>query len=137
MSYNGIGLSTVRGSSTNGYVTRNLGHVRVSDAERRRAAAVDGGAGGGGAPRRSEFAAAPVRQANAAILAHDAKRRIALRKEELRAELEEGGGRGFAWQRPHGWVRRLSSDKGGEGDRIEKSTQSLGDRRWSCRWCKL
>ena len=28
--YNGIGLSTVRGSGTNGYVTRNLSHVRPS-----------------------------------------------------------------------------------------------------------
>lgn len=26
--YNGIGLQTVRGSGTNGYVQRNLGHVR-------------------------------------------------------------------------------------------------------------
>ena len=28
MSYNGIGLSTVRGSGTNGYVQRNLSAVR-------------------------------------------------------------------------------------------------------------
>lgn len=28
MSYNGIGLSTVRGSGTNGYVQRNLSTVR-------------------------------------------------------------------------------------------------------------
>jgi len=28
--YNGIGLSTVRGSGTNGYVQRNLSHVRPS-----------------------------------------------------------------------------------------------------------
>lgn len=26
--YNGIGLQTVRGSGTNGYVQRNMGHVR-------------------------------------------------------------------------------------------------------------
>ena len=28
MSYNGIGLSTVRGSGTNGYIQRNLSAVR-------------------------------------------------------------------------------------------------------------
>ena len=28
--YNGIGLSTVRGSGTNGYVQRNLSHIRPS-----------------------------------------------------------------------------------------------------------
>ena len=28
MSYNGIGLSTVRGSGTNGYVQRNLSTIR-------------------------------------------------------------------------------------------------------------
>lgn len=30
MSYNGIGLKTPRGSGTNGYVQRNLGHLQFS-----------------------------------------------------------------------------------------------------------
>ena len=88
MSYNGIGLSTVRGSATNGFVQRNLGWVRQSDSERRRAAAADGRAGGGGG---RDLVAAPMRQSNADIVAHDVKRRIELRTAELRIKLEDEG----------------------------------------------
>jgi hypothetical protein len=31
--YNGVGLATVRGSGTSGYVQRNLAHVRAQQVE--------------------------------------------------------------------------------------------------------
>ena len=35
MSYNGVGLSTARGSGTNGYVQRNLSHIKAKPATRK------------------------------------------------------------------------------------------------------
>lgn len=62
--YNGIGLTTARGSGTNGYVQRNLSHVRAK-------------------PQRQEYArpdqVKPIiaeRKANQEILDHQKKRQI-------------------------------------------------------------
>jgi serine/arginine repetitive matrix protein 2 len=76
MSYNGVGLTTPRGSGTNGFVTRNMSLVR---------------------PRFQDplygtaKAAAPPRQPNEDLLDHERKRKIQLKLLTLREELEEQG----------------------------------------------
>ncbi|KAI1316220.1 RNA-splicing factor [Mortierella claussenii] len=77
MSYNGIGLSTARGSGTNGYVVRNLGHLRV---------------------RRNEFHQTDpyddepkIRKPNAELVLHEQKRSIEVKCATLQDELEDEG----------------------------------------------
>ncbi|KAG0224725.1 RNA-splicing factor [Mortierella sp. GBA43] len=77
MSYNGIGLSTARGSGTNGYVVRNLGHLKH---------------------RRNEFQQPDpyqdepkIRKPNPELVAHEQKRSIEVKCATLQAELEDEG----------------------------------------------
>ena len=84
MSYNGIGLASARGSGTNGYVTRNLGLVKASNADRRHEFAREGAA-------RGPAAAAPPRPVSRAILEHEAKRRVEGELLALRESLEAQG----------------------------------------------
>lgn len=68
-------LSTVC-SGTNGYVIRNLSHLRVRDPMSERAAAFDRGA-------------PSFREPDQGILEHERKRKIELRCLELQLELED------------------------------------------------
>ena len=80
--YNGIGLTSVRGSGTNGYVQKNLAHVsRVKTA---RAKSMDKPMDRGGdlqAPKK----------ANTEILEHNRKREVEVKVMRLRETLEEQG----------------------------------------------
>ncbi|KAJ9104338.1 hypothetical protein QFC19_003980 [Naganishia cerealis] len=84
--FNGIGLATTKGSSTNGYVVRNLSHLRPRD-----------GPPGG---RPGEFGSGfggpddgpPIhRQPDQGILDHERKRKVEVRCMELRDALEDKG----------------------------------------------
>ena len=63
MSYNGVGLSTARGSGTNGYVQRNFSYVRSTKAYK---------------PLHPSHSSAlpPPRPPNPSLVLHDRKRRI-------------------------------------------------------------
>ena len=78
--YNGIGLKTARGSGTNGYVQRNLSHVRPDVVRRLTGRDREG-------IEREKKAIAPNRD----ILEHDRKRAIELRLFELRVAMEDEG----------------------------------------------
>lgn len=80
MSYNGIGLASVRGSGTSGYVTTNKFHLKGSrlgprDSHRDR----DDAPGGSS------------RKPNQEILEHNRKRAVEVKLLELRESLEEKG----------------------------------------------
>ncbi len=110
MSYNGIGLSSVRGTATSGHVQQNAGHVRNSSRFHRawRNANAGGGVGGRGggrdgggrggnynnnAPPRSKLLTDDALREGASSLAlHEKKRQLEVRLLELRDRLEEGGG---------------------------------------------
>lgn len=76
--YNGIGLSSVRGSGTSGYVQRNLSHVPGKRSERSLGA-------------RDFKGPAKVRKPSADIINHDRKRRIEVALAEVRDQLEADG----------------------------------------------
>lgn len=82
--YNGIGLTTVRGSGTNGYVTRNMAHVSATRSAHIKNGSKDGGMRGFEAPP------APKR-ANSDILLHNHKRDIEVKCLNLQEKLEEQG----------------------------------------------
>jgi len=78
--YNGIGLATVRGSGTNGYVTKNMSHVsRSRIAERKET------------NKPSDFAMKEPRAPNLEIIEHNRKREVELKVMRLRDNLEEEG----------------------------------------------
>ena len=79
--YNGIGLSTVRGSGTNGYVTRNLSYVRPSKNKVDYKTEED--------IKKSE--AALQRGPNQGILDHERKRKLEVKCLELEEVLREQG----------------------------------------------
>ncbi|KAI9428684.1 hypothetical protein H4582DRAFT_1761514, partial [Lactarius indigo] len=74
--YNGIGLTTPRGSGTNGYVVRNLSAVRSRDTPNDRANAWDA------APPKH-------REPDKEILEHERKRKVEVKCLELQLELED------------------------------------------------
>ncbi|KAI0742139.1 hypothetical protein BC629DRAFT_1272589, partial [Irpex lacteus] len=76
--YNGIGLTTPRGSGTNGYVVRNMSALRSHETAADRAAAWD-------------VAPPKHREPDAAILEHEKKRKVEVKCLELQLELEEKG----------------------------------------------
>ncbi|KAI0722975.1 cwf21 domain-containing protein [Earliella scabrosa] len=76
--YNGIGLTTPRGSGTNGYVVRNLSAVRSHQSVQDRASAWDA------APPKH-------REPDAEILEHERKRKVEVKCLELQLKLEEDG----------------------------------------------
>ena len=79
--YNGIGLATVRGSGTNGYVTKNLSFVsKVRTAERK---AQD--------KARERHEMAEPQRANPEIIDHNRKREIEVKVFQLRETLETQG----------------------------------------------
>ncbi|KIJ70356.1 hypothetical protein HYDPIDRAFT_164419 [Hydnomerulius pinastri MD-312] len=76
--YNGIGLTTARGSGTNGYVQRNLSTLRVHETAADRAAAW-------------EVAPPKHREPDEAILEHEKKRKVEVKCLELQLQLEDEG----------------------------------------------
>jgi serine/arginine repetitive matrix protein 2 len=82
--YNGIGLRTVRGSGTNGYVQKNRSHVPA--AMRRKAAEINRGD-----DMRMEFAGPGSRDPNNEIMEHNRKRQIELECFELQTKMEDQG----------------------------------------------
>ncbi|KAI0270186.1 hypothetical protein BGY98DRAFT_274448 [Russula aff. rugulosa BPL654] len=76
--YNGIGLTTPRGSGTNGYVIRNLSVLRSRDTQNDRATAWDS------APPKH-------REPDKEILEHERKRKVEVKCLELQLELEDKG----------------------------------------------
>ncbi|KAF9534365.1 hypothetical protein CPB83DRAFT_748465, partial [Crepidotus variabilis] len=73
--YNGIGLTTPRGSGTSGYVQRNLSSLRVHDKN----------------DRNTAWDAAPPkhREPDQEILDHEKKRKVEVKCLELQVELED------------------------------------------------
>ncbi|KAF8137364.1 hypothetical protein EV363DRAFT_1293633 [Boletus edulis] len=76
--YNGIGLTTPRGSGTNGYVQRNLSILRTHETAAERAAAWD-------------VAPPKHREPDEAILEHERKRKVEVKCLELQLKLEDDG----------------------------------------------
>ncbi|KAG0093112.1 RNA-splicing factor [Podila epicladia] len=77
MSYNGIGLSTARGSGTNGYVVKNLSALRYRRQDFR---------------RNDDYDDEPkMRKPNAELVQHEQKRSIEVKCAVLQAELEDEG----------------------------------------------
>lgn len=80
--YNGVGLTSARGSGTNGFVQSNLSHI-ATKRERVEYRTDDD-------LKKLEAALAP-RSTHPEILEHERKRQIELRCMELRDQLEEQG----------------------------------------------
>lgn len=98
MSYNGIGLATVRGTATSGHVQYNAGHVRNSSRFHRTWRNANGGGGGRGdgggrieAPRNKLLSDEALREGANSIALHEKKRQLEIRLLELREQLEDGG----------------------------------------------
>ncbi|KAI7883081.1 cwf21-domain-containing protein [Lichtheimia hyalospora FSU 10163] len=77
--YNGIGLSTPRGSGTNGYVVRNLSFVKAPRPDRNLDRSVND----------LKSPAPAIKQPNKDILLHDRKRKVEVKCMELRIKLED------------------------------------------------
>ncbi|KAG1684068.1 hypothetical protein DVH05_025780 [Phytophthora capsici] len=84
--YNGIGLRTVRGSGTNGYVQRNLSYVNASRTRQTLARNQRGGSSGD-FDVRGRNRPPP----NPDILLHDQKRKVELQLLEMSLEMEDRG----------------------------------------------
>ncbi|KAE8994437.1 hypothetical protein PR001_g7570 [Phytophthora rubi] len=86
--YNGIGLRTVRGSGTNGYVQRNLSYVNALRTRQTLARNQRGGSSGDFGAHRGGKSRPPP---NADILLHEQKRKVELQLLEMSLEMEERG----------------------------------------------
>uniref|UniRef100_A0A8B9KEY5 CWF21 domain-containing protein n=1 Tax=Astyanax mexicanus TaxID=7994 RepID=A0A8B9KEY5_ASTMX len=82
--YNGIGLTTPRGSGTNGYVQRNLSSIRSKRSRDERGGAKD-------EKDRERLESQLNRQPNADILEHQRKRQLEVKCAELQDMMEEQG----------------------------------------------
>lgn len=80
--YNGIGLTTPRGSGTNGYVQRNLSSVRAKRPREDRVA---------DEKDRERLESQLNRQPNADILEHQRKRQLEVKCAELQDMMEDQG----------------------------------------------
>lgn len=76
--YNGIGLRTVRGSGTNGYVQRNLSALRPSQSRPQQYG-------------QMEFVPPEPKKANKEILEHNRKRQVEVQVFQLREDMEDRG----------------------------------------------
>jgi len=79
--YNGIGLTTPRGSGTNGFVQRNFAVVRKTKDKVNYKTEAD----------LAKIEATSNKQANKEILAHDRKRKMEIKCVELEEVLESQG----------------------------------------------
>lgn len=111
MSYNGVGLSTARGSGTNGYIQRNSGSLNIRQ----------GPPGGTAAGYQryedylNEIAKPPVhRTPDQGILEHERKRQIEVKCLELQDKLED-----------EGWVVDGRADARLDEDDIEEQVAAL------------
>ncbi|KAG3010391.1 hypothetical protein PC121_g16065 [Phytophthora cactorum] len=86
--YNGIGLRTVRGSGTNGYVQRNLSYVNASRTRQMLARNQRGGSSGDFGSRGGGRNRPPP---NPDILLHEQKRKVELQLLEMSLEMEDRG----------------------------------------------
>ncbi|KAJ1591466.1 hypothetical protein NDA15_007106 [Ustilago hordei] len=77
--YNGIGLKTVRGTGTNGYIQRNLSNFRPRDNPFNKSSS----------SRHSSSSETRHVQPDAAILEHERKRKVEVKCMELRVQLED------------------------------------------------
>ena len=75
--YNGIGLQTAKGSGTNGYVQRNLAHVRTQRVDFK--------------DLKSLKAGIKVKKANPELILHEQKRKVELELLTLADELKSAG----------------------------------------------
>ena len=102
MSYNGIGLATVRGTATSGHVQYNAGHVRNSSRRHRtfmnandgrdtRGRGGFGRGGGGGRGKVKLLTNEALKEGASSLALHEKKRRLEVRLLELRDHLEERG----------------------------------------------
>jgi len=82
--YNGIGLTTPRGSGTNGYVQRNLSSLRAKRPRDERGGERD-------EKDRERLESQLNRQPNAEILEHQRKRQLEVKCAELQDMMEEQG----------------------------------------------
>ncbi|PWY98425.1 cwf21-domain-containing protein, partial [Testicularia cyperi] len=82
--YNGIGLKTVRGTGTNGYIQRNLSNFRPRDNPFDKSSSRRGGA-----PSFDDDVGGKVVQPDAAILEHERKRKVEVKCMELQVQLED------------------------------------------------
>ncbi|CAI9741591.1 Hypothetical predicted protein [Octopus vulgaris] len=111
--YNGIGLTTPRGSGTNGYVTRNLSFIRKhkdridykSEEEIRKL--------------ENSLIKAP----NKEILDHERKRKIELKCMEMRELMEEQGYADDAIERKVAAFRKVLLEKEGMCDRVTEKDE--------------
>jgi len=87
MSYNGIGLSSVRGTATSGHVQANQGHVRASRLRRQR----ENNRRTSDYKRFNPVSASAREKGNKELQHHDQKRKLENYLLILREELEEGG----------------------------------------------
>jgi serine/arginine repetitive matrix protein 2 len=85
--YNGIGLSSVRGSSTSGHVQTNRGHVGASRLRRQQ----QRNAQDSGQQKYNPVPSAARKQGNTDIQKHEERRRIENQLLELQEEMEDGG----------------------------------------------
>ena len=125
--YNGIGLSSARGSGTSGYVQTNKFHRDASRLTRREAAP---GTGEG----RDDGREARRRRPNAEILAHAAKRAIEVELAELEERLEERGvpeeaRAGRSKRRGRGWSGNARRN-GRRGRRRRRGDEMRARMRW-------
>ena len=82
--YNGIGVTTARGTGTNGYVQRNLSHVRTDRKDNRQIFDYDSAMLGG-------YESSLIKKPNKDILEHDRKRQVEVKCMELQDMLEGEG----------------------------------------------
>ncbi|KAL7998035.1 putative mRNA splicing factor Cwf21 domain-containing protein [Plasmopara halstedii] len=121
--YNGIGLRTVRGSGTNGYVQRNLSYVNISHA-RQKLARNQRGIQSGLLDTRGGGRNHPP--PNPDILLHEQKRKVELQLLEMSLEME---GRGCEPDDIHATVKRererllarLNDKRGDKANNVENS----------------
>ena len=86
--YNGVGLSTVRGTATSGHVQRNASHVQ---AQRHRRRVAHNQNRDDGRNRKPFLSAAAQLQGNRELQSHQRKRQLENKLLELREEMEEEG----------------------------------------------
>ena len=87
MSYNGIGLSSVRGSATSGHVQANRGHVNANRLRRQQ----ERNSQSNSRPTFNPVSSAARQQGHAEIQKHEERRRIENVLLELQEEMEDAG----------------------------------------------
>ena len=90
MSYNGIGLASVRGSGTSGYVQKNLSYVKAQQIVRRTEHAHLAERFEKDEEQRRSLNSSVGAAPDAAIVQHELKRRVELKVAELREKLTQG-----------------------------------------------